>query len=309
MEKRKIGIIGIGSLGYGMATVLAEDEHDMWGYEVDAERMKAAEELGIKAASSPKEVAEKSDYIILSLPQSDIVADVCLGKDGIIESKNEGLLVIDTTSGYQPKTIEIGAALKKAGIRMMDAPITGGEQGGGSISAPKRSLTMMMSGDPADLEDARPILESMSAHLIPVGKLGDGHLVKAVNNMIAFASRLALLEGLALCAKNGIDAVTVANVLVNGTGLTAGARRILQQAQQENPQDRGPGGFSIGLMTKDLRHLCTLTRDGGIPSLVADQAFHIGEIMTRELGYDADITESTSIIERWADVKIDGPKT
>ena len=107
---------------------------------------------------------------------------------------------------------------------MIDAPVTGGEGGGGAISAPNRGLTMIVGGADADVDEAWPILETLSKHLYRVGPLGHGHIVKAINNMIAFASRLATVEGMLVGAKYGIDPVTIAKVLVNGTGSTASAR-------------------------------------------------------------------------------------
>lgn len=300
---RKIGFIGLGHLGSGMAGVLAEDGHEMHALDTNPECLARAVARGMIRETTPKDVAAASEVLFTCLPQSDVVTEVCLGKNGVIEGGRRGLLVIDCTSGYQPQTLKIAAALAEKGIRMIDAPVTGGEGGGGSIAAPKRGLTMIVGGAEADVKEAWPLLQSLSKHLYPVGPLGHGHVVKAINNTIAFASRLVTFEGFLVAAKYGIDPATVANVLVNGTGLTGAAVRVAQTGSAK-PDSKRPGGFSIGLMTKDLRHMTKLAVETGVPTFVGDQAFHLAELITRKIGYDADIQESTRVLEEWAGVTL-----
>lgn len=299
----RIGFIGLGNLGSGIAGVLAADGHEVHGLDLDPARMKAAEARGLIAEASPKDVAAASEIVFTCLPQSDAVADVCLGPGGIIEGGGDGLLVIDCTSGLPARTLEIAAALGEKGIRMIDAPVTGGEGGGGSVAAPNRGITMIVGGADADVRRAWPYLESLSKHLYHVGPLGHGHLVKAINNMIAFASRLATIEGLLVAAKHGIDPGLVAKVLVNGTGMTAMAQRVEATGSAASGGNR-QGGFSIGLMTKDLRQMSQIAREAGVPGLMTDHAFHLGEILTRTVGPDTDILNATRALEDWAGVKL-----
>ncbi len=300
---RKIGFIGLGHLGSGIAGVLVDDGHEVHGLDADPERMARAVARGLIQEATPKAVAAASEVLFTCLPQSDIVTDVCLGPNGVIEGGKPGLLVIDCTSGYQPQTLKIAAALAEKGIRMIDAPVTGGEGGGGAIAAPNRALTMIVGGADDDVKEAWPLLESMSKHLYHVGQLGHGHIIKAINNTVAFASRIATFEGFMVAAKYGIDAVTVANVMVNGTGLTGTAKRVAD-AGAVNPGGNRPTAFSIGLMTKDMRHMSMLARETGVPAFLSDHAFHVGEIITRKLGYDADIMIAGQVLEEWAGVKL-----
>jgi len=299
----RIGFIGLGNLGSGIAGVLAEDGHEVHGLDPDPMRMKAAQARGIIAEASPRDVAAASEIVFTCLPQSDIVAEVCLGAGGIVEGGRDGLLVIDCTSGFPAQTLKIAAALAEKGIRMIDAPVTGGEGGGGSVAAPNRGITMIVGGADADVKRAWPYLESLSKHLYHVGPLGHGHLVKAINNMIAFASRMATIEGLLVAAKHGIEPALVAKVLVNGTGMTAMAQRVEAAGSAATGGNR-QGGFSIGLMTKDLRHMAQIARDTGVPGLMTDHAFHLAEIITATVGYDTDIMNATVALEDWAGVKL-----
>ncbi|MHA1568812.1 MAG: NAD(P)-dependent oxidoreductase [Alphaproteobacteria bacterium] len=307
MSLRKVGIIGVGSLGSGMAGVMLEDGREVHGFDINAEALRAAEARGVVGEQSPKAVADKSEAVILSLPQSDIVAEVCLGKGGIIETDNPKVLVIDTTSGLPAKTVEIAEKLSARGIRMIDAPITGGE-GGGSTAAPNRGITIIVGGEPADVAEARELLESLSKHLFEVGKLGNGHLIKAINNMVGFCAGIATTEGLLVAARHGVSPELAAACMNVGTGQNFHLKRhLVSDEKKPAAGDNKPGGgFQIGLMCKDMRHMSQLAREAGVPAFATDQAFHLAELFTQELGFEAGINEMNDVMERWAGIRVDG---
>src|SRR5205823_4981597 len=119
---------------------------------------------GVVIEASAAAVARASDVVLLSLPYSDAVAQVCCGPDGIIASGKRGLLVIDTTSGYPTATLETAAQLRAAGMQMIEATVTGLE--GGILGAAKRDLTLMVGGEESDVARARPILERLASHIV-----------------------------------------------------------------------------------------------------------------------------------------------
>ncbi|WP_372720404.1 NAD(P)-dependent oxidoreductase [Immundisolibacter sp.] len=297
-----IGVIGLGSLGANMARLLAADGYAVHAYDLDAERTAAAALApGVTAHGSARAVAAASTLVLLSLPQSEAVRAACLGAEGIVEGAARGLLVVDTTSGYPEHSKDIAAQLAVAGVRYIDAAITGEE--GGAKALPKRALTFCVGGSEADVAEATPVLERMARYIYHVGPLGSGQIVKMVNNMVGSAAGVAAIEGLLIAAKHGIDVKVAAQVLDKGTGMNffckhpdfALARDVV-------------GGFQLGLMTKDLRHMSEFARQSDVPALVTDHIFHLFELFVREKGYAADILRQVDVMEKWAGVQLDGTR-
>lgn len=293
---KNIGIIGLGTLGSAISKVLLSDGLIVHGYDIDPAKAAEARNAGATIHNSPAEVALASELVLLSLPNSEVVRQVCLGADGIIRSGKRNLLVVDTTSGYSETTIEVAGELRKAGLRMIDSPITG-EAGGGAPMAPQRALTFIVGGDPRDIDDAEEVLKRLSRYMLRVGPLGSGHIVKMINNMAGAASVIACVEGLLVAAKHGIDIRRSLEVMANGTGMTT----LSQHPQLLNSRN---GGFFVGLMTKDLRHTSKLARDSGIPLLMGDVVFHLFETFTSQLGFNTDVTGVIGVMENWANVKL-----
>ena len=295
-----IGVIGLGSLGANMARLLAEDGYAVHAFDLDPARTAAAAgQPGVTGHNSARAVAENCTLVLLSLPQSEAVASACLDPDGIIDGARDGLLVIDTTSGYPERSRDIAAQLAQAGLRYVDAAITGEE--GGAKALPKRALTFCVGGSEPDVAQARPILERMARYVFHVGPVGAGQIVKMVNNMVCSAAGVAAIEGLLIAAKHGIDVQQAAQVLDKGTGMNFFCKRpefLLTPGFE--------GGFQLGLMTKDLRHMSEFARRSDVPALVTDHVFHLFELFVREQGYGADILRQVDVMQKWAGVRLDG---
>lgn len=299
MAQPRIGVIGLGSLGGNMCRLLREDGYQVHGYDIDPERREAIRDSGTQPAESAAALARAVDQVVLSLPQSDAVEAACLGADGVLEGGRDGLLVIDTTSGYPDRTRHIAARLHEAGIALVDAAITGEEGGAGAL--PKRALTFCVGGAPEHVEAARPVLERMARYIYHVGPLGAGQIVKMINNMVCSAAGVAAIEGLLVAAKHGIDVEQAAQVLDKGTGMNFFCKH------PELLTARGlKGGFQVGLMTKDLRHMSQFAKDSGVPAFMTDHTFHLYELFTRRLGYDGDILQQIEVLEEWAGVRMNG---
>lgn len=293
---KNIGVVGLGTLGSAVSKVLLSDALVVHGYDIDPAKATAARDAGVTIHNSPAEVAAASDIVLLSLPNSDIVREVCLGDGGIANCGKPNLLVVDTTSGYSETTIEVAAELKKAGLRMIDSPITG-EAGGGAPMAPQRALTFIVGGEDQDIDDAVPLLERLSRYILRVGPLGSGHVVKMVNNMAGAVSIIAAIEGLLVAAKHGIDIRKTLAVMANGTGLTT----LSQHPQLLESRN---GGFFVGLMTKDLRHMSKLARRANVPLLIGDVVFHLFEHFTNQIGFNADVTGIIDAMEASVGTKL-----
>jgi 3-hydroxyisobutyrate dehydrogenase len=292
----QLGVIGLGHLGGAIAEVLTADG-TVHGYDIDAARCREAAAHGVVVEASSAAVARASDIVLLSLPQSDAVEAVCCNPDGIIASGKRGLLIVDTTSGYPNATQAIGTRLAAAGMRLIEAAVTGPE--GGVTGARKRDLTLMVGGEDADVAEARPLLERIASHIVVCGPLGCGQIVKMVNNMASAIQSVATLEGMLVAAKHGIDPEHVAEAMRFGTGFNA-----IVRTPGGIKARRGVTNFQVGLHTKDLRQMAQFAAESHVPSFLSDLAYHIYELFTRQLGYDAGVGRTQEVMEEWAGVKL-----
>jgi 3-hydroxyisobutyrate dehydrogenase len=298
MTFQHIGMIGLGNLGGHIAKSLA-DNGTLHVYDLDPARSEAAAEYGAVIEPSAAAVARASDIVVLSLPESDAVSQACCGPNGILSSGKRGLLVVDTTSGYPTATLETAARLKTAGIRMIEATITGRE--GGPAAARKRTLTLMVGGDPGDVAEARPLLDRIATHVIVCGPLGTGQIVKMVNNVCSAVAIVTTIEGMLVAAKHGIAPDVVAAALREGTGHNFAADHV--DLLRQPPTDLNV--FAVGLMTKDLRNMSTFARESGVPTMMSDVVFHLHEIFTSRLGYEAHLLRLREVMEEWSGVRLD----
>jgi 2-hydroxy-3-oxopropionate reductase len=194
-----VGFIGVGMMGTPMLRNLVEAGHNVVAYDIDPEAMRRAEEGGAEVASSLREIAETCDPVITILPRSDDVEEVVLGPGGILEHGREGQVLIDMTTAYPLSTKRIAGALSEKGMRMLDAPVSGGVTG-----AEKGTLSIMVGGDTDLFELCRPLLEAMGRNIFHMGGVGSGHTMKAVNNFLSACTVTATSEAMALATKAGL---------------------------------------------------------------------------------------------------------
>ncbi|MFH1351594.1 MAG: NAD(P)-binding domain-containing protein, partial [Pseudomonadota bacterium] len=166
-----IGFIGLGMMGLPMSKNLIKAGYKVIGCDINPEALKQAEEFGAETASSPREVAERSNPVITIVPNSADVEEVVLGPNGIIEGAKEGHILIEMTTAYPISTLKVAKELEKKGIRMLDAPVSGGVAG-----AEKGTLSIMVGGETGLFEQCRPLLEAMGKNIFHMGDVGSGHI-------------------------------------------------------------------------------------------------------------------------------------
>jgi 3-hydroxyisobutyrate dehydrogenase-like beta-hydroxyacid dehydrogenase len=175
-----------------------------------------ASEHGASARATPAEVARDSDIVISMVVDGEQVASVLLGEHGVIEAAHPGLLCVDMSTIAPSDTRRIAAALGERGVRMLDAPVTG--------SAPRAqdaTLAIMAGGEAEDFARARPLLETMGELVVHVGELGQGEMLKLINNALGAANAAALAEALLLARATDIDLDAFARVVSRGSGASA----------------------------------------------------------------------------------------
>lgn len=240
-----IGFIGLGIMGKPMAKNLLKAGKQLAVYDIVTDAVKEVEAAGAVACASIAEVAKQSDIIVTMLPNSPHVKQVVLGEGGVIDNAKEGTLVIDMSSIAPAVSIEVHDALAKKGIRMIDAPVSGGEP-----KAIDGTLAIMVGGAQADFDAAQPLFEIMGSSAVLVGAIGSGNTCKLTNQVIVALNIAALSEGMMLAKKAGTDPQKVFEAIRGGlAGSTVmNAKTPMMLADNYKP------GFRIDLHIKDLQN-------------------------------------------------------
>jgi 3-hydroxyisobutyrate dehydrogenase len=213
----RIGFLGLGIMGSRMAANVARAGFPLavWTHTPGkADRWASAHNA--TAYATPAEVAEASDIVVSMVVDGEQVAAILLGEQGVIEAASAGLLCVDMSTIAPADTLRIGAALRERDISLLDAPVTGS-----SPRAEAGSLTIMAGGEPTDFARARPLLEAMGELIVHVGGLGQGEMLKLINNALGAANAAALAEALLLARATDIDLDAFAQVVSTGSGASA----------------------------------------------------------------------------------------
>ena len=195
-----IGLVGLGLVGKAMAERLLAEQFDVVGFDIDATKCQHLNKLGANAVDNPAQVAEQTDRIILSLPNTDVVLKVVEGHEGILESKKLPRYIIDTTTSDPEETAALAQRLAKQGIYFLDAPFSGS-----SRQLREKEIVFMVGGDKKAFEECKDIFDALGEKVFYIGESGSGSKAKLAGNLILGLNRLALAEGLVFASKLGLD--------------------------------------------------------------------------------------------------------
>ena len=251
-----IGFIGLGIMGRPMAKNLLKAGYSLVVASRSRPPIDDVVAAGAKAAANGREVAAQSDVVITMLPNSPEVELVALGKDGIIEGAKSGQIFIDMSTISPIVSKKVGAALAGKGMKMLDAPVSGGEQG--AINA---ALSIMVGGDKAVFDAVLPILSAMGKTITHLGPLGAGGFTKLANQIIVAVNLTALAEALTLAKKAGLDRDLTLTALAGGL---AGSK-CLDQKRANYVGGTYKPGFKVDLHYKDLGLIMESARELGVP--------------------------------------------
>ncbi len=244
MSERIIGFIGLGIMGGPMASNLVEAGYEVIGYNRSDEPIRELMDDGGQAGESASDVADRSDVIILCLPDSAVVESVMHGADGVINGLAGGETVIDMSTISPTVTESLADELGEHGVAMLDAPISGGEEG-----AINGSLSIMIGGDEAVLDEHRSIFEVLGETIVHCGSNGAGQVTKACNQIICAVTYEAVSEALMLAQKAGADLEAVVEATSSGA---AGCWALDNRAPRMIEGVFEPGFFAE-YQYKDLR--------------------------------------------------------
>ncbi len=251
----RIGFIGLGIMGLPMAANLAKAGHDVTGYNRSAAAMERLVAQGGRSASSVSHAVEGAEVVITMLPDSPDVEAVMLGEGGVIDSAAPGTLLIDMSTIRPEVARQVATGGAARGMRVLDAPVSGGEQG--AIDA---KLSIMAGGSEADFDAAQPVLQCLGTTVVHVGPAGAGQTVKAANQLIVAGTIELVAEAIVFLEAHGVDTEAAVRVLANGL---AGNAILQRKAQGMLARDYRPG-FRVELHHKDMGIVQAAAREAGV---------------------------------------------
>lgn len=251
-----IGFVGLGIMGRPMARNLLKAGYSLVVHSRSRGPVDEIAKAGAKVGTSPRDVAAQCDVLITMLPNSPDVEQVVLGRDGVIEGARPGMILLDMSTISPIVSQKVGAALQAKSVKMLDAPVSGGEKG-----AIDGVLSIMVGGDRAVFDQVLPIFQAMGKTITHLGPLGAGGFTKLANQIIVAINLTALGEALTLAKKAGLDRELTLTALAGGL---AGSKCLDQKKPNYVANTYNPG-FKIDLHYKDLGLIMESARALGVP--------------------------------------------
>jgi 3-hydroxyisobutyrate dehydrogenase-like beta-hydroxyacid dehydrogenase len=282
----RIGFLGLGIMGSRMAANVRKAGYELtvWTHsEGKAERW--ADEHGATAAATPAEVARASDIVVSMVVDGGQVESVLCEQGGVCDGAHDGLLCVDMSTIAPTDTRRIAARLKEREVAMIDAPVTGS-----SPRAEAGTLTIMAGGEPQHFDRAKPLLEAMGELIVHVGALGQGEMLKLINNSLGAANAAAVAEALLLAQATGVDLDALLQVTQSGSGASA----QLQMKSTPMREHDYTTLFKTEHLLKDVRLCLEEAQAAGVPF---PAAAHARDLLCATAGRGHGADDYAAIIE------------
>jgi 3-hydroxyisobutyrate dehydrogenase len=289
-----LGYVGLGNMGGALARRLMLKQK-LRVHDLRPEVVAAFAAEGAIATQSGAALAAQSDVVITCLPTSQDVRDAIFGNGGLLEGLSTGSIIIDQTTGDPRETRAMAAELAEKGIDLIDAPVSGGPHG-----AQAGTIAIMVGGSDELFARVKPIFEIISPNVFHCGGVGNGHVTKLVNNVIAAGMRAVTFEAVAMGIKNGLTLESMTPVINAGSAHSA----VTQGTLPKLMDGMAPVNFSLALMLKDVRLATQLGVESRAPMFMANMVRDMLQADAFRYGDGADLNETIRTFERNADVKI-----
>jgi 3-hydroxyisobutyrate dehydrogenase len=290
-----VGFIGVGNMGNPMAANVLKAGFPMTVFDRHAPAMENLVQAGARRAASAQEVVASGEIVLTCLPASPDVEAAYLEPGGLVERARPGTILIDLSSVLPSTPRKIEPRARERGVHFLEAPVSGGVTG-----ARAATLAIMVGGDAEVLGRARPVLRAIGPNIYHVGPVGAGNTVKAINNMMACVNSLAMMEGVALGVKAGLDPMTIYEVVKASSGGSKALERIPAAIV---PRNFAPG-FKVRLMNKDLETFNTIAKELHVPVSFSNVAQRYQQAAMAAGLADQDTSVVMTIIEKLAAVEV-----
>lgn len=251
----KVAFIGLGTMGIPMALNILNAGFDLTVHNRTRDKEKIPAKEGAQRAASPREAAVGAEVIITCVSDTPDVEEIIMGENGVIHGAQAGSIVVDMSTISPSTTRRIAQDLGKNGIKMIDAPVSGGSEG-----AQKGTLSIMVGGEAEDLEKVDTVLKAMGKTITHVGPVGAGQLTKAINQIIVGGTYWSVAEGVTLGIKAGLDMDKVLQAVGSG----AAQSWTLTNRSGNMIKNSYPLGFKVKLHRKDLNIALEIARELGV---------------------------------------------
>lgn len=294
---KKIGFIGLGTMGAPMASNLLKKGYEVTVYNRTAAKCEPLAKQGASVAVSPKEAALNADIVITMVSNDASIADVYEGENGVLAGIRSGITVIDCSTISPSLVHKLAEQVSALGASFLDAPVTGS-----SPAAIDGTLVFMIGGSKDTLEHVRDIFDAMGKKILHMGPNGSGSVAKLAHNTIVGINNLALAEGFAIAAKSGLPADAFLELVQLGS---AGSKAAELKGRKIIEHDFS-NQFSLALMLKDLKLASSLTDGSGIPSPMLNLAKSLFQAGQAEGYGEEDLSSVVKLYEAWIGQTIGG---
>jgi 3-hydroxyisobutyrate dehydrogenase len=290
----KVSFIGMGTMGAPMARNILKAGFQLTVHNRTRSKEEPLEKAGANRADSPMAAAASAQVVITCLSDTPDVEAVLLGDNGIIFGASPGTIVVDMSTISPGATRAMGAVLAEKGIKMVDAPVSGGSEG-----AIKGTLSIMTGGEVSDFQTVLPVLSAMGKTIRHIGPLGSGQMTKAINQIIIAGTYWSVAEGMALGIKAGLDMEKVLEALGGG----AAASWVLANRSSNMIQNRYPLGFRVKLHRKDLKIALEAAREMGVSMPIGAFIEQMETSLVTQGNGDEDISALARIVRSQSGIK------
>jgi len=293
----EIGFIGIGIMGKPMAGHLINAGHSVHVYDSVIEPVEEISAKGADPCSNSKAVAQKSDIIFIMVPDTPDVEAVLFGRDGLAEGLKSGSIVVDMSSISPIATVEFAQKLESMGVKMLDAPVSGGQ-----VGAENATLSIMVGGASEIFEKIKPYFELMGKNIVHIGNNGAGQTCKVANQIVVALTIEAVGEALLFAAKAGADPEKVRSALLGGFAQS----KILELHGERMINRSFQPGFRIRLHQKDLNLALQSAKSLGLSLPNTATAQELFNAVAAQGDSDLDHSAMVLALEKLADYKVSG---
>ena len=285
----RYGYVGIGNMGGPMAANLARTGSEVIIGDLNTASVEAftTEHETARPANGLAAVGQDAEAVFTCLPNGKIVREAVLGEGGVAEGMAEGSVLVDMSSSSPMGTIELGKELADRGIRMVDAPVSGGVP-----RAIEGTIAIMVGGAKEDIQKVRPALDAMGGQIFETGDLGSAHAMKAINNVLSATNFVVGVEALVIGKKFGLDPENMVDILNFSSGKNSATEGKLKQYVLSRGFD---SGFSMDLMIKDVATALDLAHEMGVPWMIGGTVYEMYQAARNHMIDNVD----NSDIARW----------
>ena len=285
-----IGFIGVGSMGWPMATHLHKAGYPLNIIDADAQRAaQFSKEVGGTVCATNKELAERSEIIISILPTSAIVEKVLAGEQGLLAGLRKDAVIVEMSSGVPSMTLQFAKLAADAGGHLVDAPVSGGVP-----RAKTGELAIMFGGSQALLDRVTPVLNCMGNAIQHTGDVGTAHAMKALNNLVSAGGFLIAAEALMIGKRFGLSPDVMVDVLNASTGMNNSTQKKFKQFVLSGKYN---AGFGLDLMVKDLSIAMGIAKDTSTASPFSAMCREMWAATAQMLGPGQDHTAIAKLVE------------